>query len=107
MIYPSQVESDAHIARARSLCLKADEAFVAAGLRESVRKNPKNSKTLNLTNLTHWCSGGLGITLENYHGCYTPEGKIWPQSFDQLMAPAFVALKIIMEDGLKKPLAER
>ena len=107
LIYPSQTDTDAHKSRASELCLKADKALVAAGLRQSVRKPSAPNGTLNITNLTNWCSGGLGITLENYHGCYTPKGQKWDCSFEQLMAPAFVVLKVIMADGLERPLAER
>ncbi|MBQ9548413.1 MAG: hypothetical protein IJV01_04545 [Bacteroidales bacterium] len=107
LIYPSQVETEAHRKRADELCRKVNQAFYDTGLNPGRKGNTKHSTTINLTNLTHWCSGGLGITLENYHGCYTAKGEIWEYSFEQLMAPAFVALKVIMADGLEKPLAVR
>ena len=72
-------------------------------------KTQKNTgrNTLNLTNLVTWCSGGVGLTLECYHGCYTKSGKIHECTFSQLMAPAFISLKTIMKEGLVEPLAPR
>ena len=107
LIYPSQVETEAHRERGFEICDKVNQAFFDAGLRPNKGSKGKLSTTLNITNLTNWCSGGLGITLENNHSCYDPKGKICLQSFEQMMAPAFVALKVIMADGLEKPLAGR
>jgi hypothetical protein len=107
LIYPSQVETAAHEKRADELCRKVNTAFFEAGLRPDNKQGGKHTTTINITNLTNWCSGGLGITLENNHSCYDANGKICLQSFEQMMAPAFVALKVIMADGLERPLAER
>ena len=107
VIYPSQVETDAHVKRGFDLCAKINEAFFDAGLRPNKGQKGKTSTTMNITNLTNWCSGGLGITLENNHSCYDQSGKICLQSFEQMIAPAFIALKVVMRDGLETPLAVR
>ena len=52
-------------------------------------------------------SGGFGITLEcssSYDDIHNPSIQY---TFDQLMEPVFVSMKVIMEDGLESPLAER
>jgi hypothetical protein len=55
----------------------------------------------------NWCSGGFGITLEcssSYDDIHKPTIQY---TFEQLLEPVFVSMNVIMENGLKKPLAER
>lgn len=104
---PSIVESPGHIARGGDLSAKINLAFFEAGLTTSLKERKKNPQTLNLTNLTNWCSGGLGMTLECSHSYDNVHKPTLFYSFDQLMEPVFLALKVVMRDGLKEPLAAR
>ena len=105
--YPSQTETDAHQKRGVKLGNAINKAFFDAGLTSNLREFKSFSKTLNLTNLVNWCSGGFALTLECNHSCHNQQGGICLQSFSQMMAPPMIALKVIMKDGLEKPLAER
>lgn len=107
MFAPSIVESARHIERGCMLCDKINDKFLEEGLMMHPRPKGVPSETLNLSNVTNWCSGGLSLTLEcssSYDNIHEPTVCF---TFDQLMSPPFVALKVIMEDGLEKPLACR
>ena len=106
IVPPSCVDDTNNYDRACELFELVNAEFRQAGLAVREKKNAGRN-TLNLTNLVTWCSGGVGLTLECYHGCYNKSGKIHEYTFDQLMAPAFVALKTLMTDGLREPLAPR
>ena len=106
IVQPSYVDDKQNYERASELFELLNAEFRQAGLTSKVRKNTGRN-TLNLTNLVTWCSGGVGLTLECYHGCYTKSGKIHEYTFGQLMAPAFISLKTIMKEGLVEPLAPR
>ena len=107
LIYPSNVETPAHRERATYLARTANKAMFDAGLRKTPRTSEKTSNTLNLTNLTEWCSGGLGMTLEcpqSFDNARNPS-KLY--TFEQMMEPVFIVMKIVMEDGMRAPLAGR
>lgn len=106
IVQPSYVDDKRNYERASELFELLNAEFRQAGLTSKVKKNTGRN-TLNLTNLVTWCSGGVGLTLECYHGCYTKSGKIHECTFSQLMAPAFISLKTIMKEGLVEPLAPR
>lgn len=105
VLYPSRVESGEHQEWGRQLAKKANRAILDAGLRDHEYGNERPHDTINLTNLLTWCSGGLGLTLETYHGCYNAQGDITPYTFEQMMEPAFIVLKTVMREGLTHPLA--
>lgn len=107
MVYPSSIDTPEHVTRGSELCTMINNAFYEAGLRRTPRNVEEPSRTINMTNMTEWCSGGLGLTLENYHGCADSRGVVVEYSFDQLMEPAFIALTVVMREGLVKPLAGR
>lgn len=109
VVAPSQVNTKIHIDRLCELVEKANDAIMTAGLRRDKPKidRDKLSTTLNLTNVANWCSGAPGLTLEcssSYDNIHNPS-VIY--SFDQLMEPCFITLKVIMESGLESPLAGR
>lgn len=109
VVAPSQVNTKIHIDRLCELVEKANDAIMIAGLRRDKPKidRDKLSTTLNLTNVANWCSGAPGLTLEcssSYDNIHNPS-VIY--SFDQLMEPCFITLKVIMESGLESPLAGR
>jgi hypothetical protein len=57
--------------------------------------------------MVNLASGGLGVLLECSHSSDNIHTPSLFYTFEQLMEPAFIAMKIIMEDGQEKPLAER
>ena len=110
VIYPSSVETPAHIAYGCEITQKINDAFYDLGYRTTPRKlgNGPLSVTMNLTNLANWCSGGLGLTLElNSSGYDNIHEPTHAYSFDDMVDPAFVAIKIMMQCGLEKPLSCR
>ncbi len=107
MLYPSSVDTPDHVRRGAELCDAINDGLYAAGLRRAPRGTQELSSTLNISNMTNLCSGGLGLTLECYHGCANKNGEIIAYSFDQLMEPAFIALTVAMRDGITRPLAGR
>lgn len=107
MIYPSSVDTPEHVSRGTELCTSINTALYEAGLRRWPASVGAPSRTLNISNMTNLCSGGLGLTLECYHGCANKDGVTVDYSFDQLMEPAFIALTAVMRDGISRPLADR
>lgn len=107
IVYPSEVESEVNRRREAKLGDLINSALYEAGLTDVSRKFNKYSNTINLTNLTNMCSGGIALTLECNHSCYNQNGRIALQSFEEMMAPAMIALKVAMRDGLESPLAGR
>lgn len=96
---PSEIESFKNAEKGIRLSKLINDALYEAGLRTTPRPEKKRPETYNLTNLMGWCSGAVSLTLEcssSYDDinkptvCYT---------FDQLMEPAFVALKVMMREG--------
>lgn len=104
---PSLINTPGNIERGLALTDAVHAEFFACGLNSIQRKPAEPTDAMNITNLTTWCSGGLGLTLEVCHSCYTSNGRIFEYSFEQMMSPARVALKVIMREGLKSPLATR
>lgn len=107
VIYPSQVDNDVHKERLARLGDSINHAFHEAGLTPHDRKFKTCATTINLTNFCNFCSGGIAFTLECNHSCYNAKGIICTQSFEEMMAPAMIALKVAMKDGLDSPLASR
>ena len=108
MVAPSLINPQRHIERGCEISDKVHEILLEKGLILKPRKKAvSKQETLNLSSIVNWCSGGFGLTLEcssSYDDinkpniCYT---------FDQLMEPVFVAMNVIMESGMEKPLAVR
>ncbi|MDO5581255.1 MAG: M14 family zinc carboxypeptidase [Planctomycetia bacterium] len=107
MLPPSALNYPAHVVRGNDLTVKVNEAICAAGLRESASKNPKNGNTFNLNTLATLASGALSLTLECSVSCNYPPKKPYSYTFDQMMAPNFIALKTLLKDGLREPFVDR
>jgi len=109
VIAPSQVNTKANIDKELEILNRANTAIMEAGLRKNVPSVDRDNlpTTINLTNVANWCSGASGLTLE----CSSSYDNINKPSilytFDQLMEPCFITLKVIMECGLESPLAYR
>ena len=110
VIYPSSVDTPSHIEYGCALAQEINDAFLELGYRTTPRSLGAGplSVTMNLTNLANWCSGGLGLTLElcssGFDNIHKPTHTY---SFDDMVDPAFVAMKIMMKRGLEKPLSCR
>ena len=108
MFAPSTIDTKRHFDRGCRIANKVNSILWDKGLLVNERHlQLRNTETLNLSSIVNWCSGGFGITLEcssSYDNIHNPTIQY---SFDQLMAPVFVSMNVIMEDGLESPLAER
>ena len=108
MFAPSTIDTQRHFERGCRIAQKVNSQLWDMGLLIHERHlNLRRSETLNLSSVVNWCSGGFGITLEcssSYDDIHNPKIKY---TFEQLMEPVFVSMKVIMEDGLESPLAER
>ena len=108
MFTPSIIDTQRHFDRGCRIAQKVNSQLWDMGLLIHERHLAvRRSETLNLSSIVNWCSGGFGITLEcssSYDDIHNPKIKY---TFDQLMEPVFVSMKVIMEDGLESPLAER
>lgn len=107
MIGPSQIDIQRHVDRAADLAERINHRLFEMGLRTTEVGHREPTETINLTTIVNLCSGGFGLTLEcssSYDNIHQPTILY---TFDQMIEPVFVSLKIVMEDGLKKPLAER
>lgn len=105
--YPSQIETPYHIELGREISDAANRAIFDAGLVGVYQQQKPSNETLNLTNIINWCSGGLGLTLECAHSCYTSRGYRYEYTFDQMMEPPFIVMKVIMKRGLEVSLSGR
>lgn len=101
------VDTPEHRERGNRICRLVNDALFEAGLQSHRTEGGKQDNTINLSNATNWCSGGLGMTLEcshSYDNIHEPKLFF---TFEQLMEPPFIALKTILRDGLEIPLACR
>lgn len=107
MLAPSLVNYPANVERGLELVQKVNDAFLASGLRTAPAKPPKPTSTLNLNNLATMSSGALALTLECSVSCEKPKDPTITYTFDQLVEPNFVMLKVMMKEGLEKPFIDR
>ena len=101
MIVPCILTYPAHAERGGELATKINQAFYEAGLRPEPVKEPQKAAGtgFNLNTMMTFASGAFAQTLE----C-----SVWYNfEFEQLIEPNFIALKIMLEDGLKKPFCDR
>lgn len=105
--YPSEVETPYHVTLGRKISDAANRAIFDAGLVDEYQQQDPSNETLNLTNIINWCSGGLGLTLECAHSCYTSKGFRYEYTFDQMMEPPFIVLKAVMKEGSEISLSGR
>jgi len=107
MIIPSIIDTPRHVERAAALANKINLIMYEQGLRTTYAPAVPSSEALNLTSVVNWCSGGFGLTLEcssSYDNIHEPSILY---TFDQMIEPVFISLKVVMEDGLEEPLAQR
>ncbi|HPA18746.1 MAG TPA: M14 family zinc carboxypeptidase [Verrucomicrobiae bacterium] len=107
MLSPSIVNYPANVERGLQLVQKVNEAFLAAGLRTVPANPPKPTSTLNLNNLATMSSGALALTLECSVSYERPKDPKVTYTFEQLMEPNFIMLKVMMKEGLEKPFIDR
>lgn len=107
MIAPSILNYPANVERGLELVQKVNDAFLAAGLRTAPANPPKPTNTLNLNNLATMSSGALALTLECSVSHNKPKDPTVTYTFDQLMEPNFIMLKVMMKEGLEKPFIDR
>lgn len=107
IIAPTTIDTPANLEKGKYFTRLINDAIYSAGLVASPRKDEKSEDTVNLTTLIPLCCGGIALTLENAHGCYTPKGKVFSYTFEELMAPASIALRVVMKEGLRQPIATR
>ena len=101
MIVPSLLNYPAHAERGAELATRIQQAFHEAGLRKKPQTTPlqANSVSFNLNTMMTLASGAYTQTLE----C-----SVWSGfDFEQLIEPNFIALKILLADGLRKPFCDR
>lgn len=107
IIRPSNISTDWNLERGTQLADMVNAAFRESGLNPRAPITQKPNETINLTTTLPLCCGGLSLTLECCHCCYNEDGYINLLSFERMMEPPFVAMKMIMRDGLDRPLANR
>lgn len=105
---PSGLNYPANYQRAAELAAEANTAFARAGLRTAPAPQAEPPQyLLNLNTQMTLASGALTLTLEcnvssQYHG-----KQACLQSFEQMVEPNYLLLKILLRSGLKKPLLDR
>ena len=103
-IQPTLLFYPAHQRRGAAWATTANDLMFKAGLRKEALAEPLKARgaTFNLNTLMMYASGALAVTLE----CSTCSLEN-NYTFDQLIEPNYIALKVIMEDGLTAPIADR
>jgi hypothetical protein len=99
--YPQSIERGRRCARA------VNEALCAAKLRDRVPADRKTANTFNLNTMAMLASGALALTLECSVSADYPPQKPCNYTFDEMMEPNFIMLKVLLADGLKEPFADR
>lgn len=107
IIYPSALNYPAHVVRGNELATKINEAFCQASLRTSPMGRPRNGNSFNLNTLATLASGTLALTLECCVSTNNPAQNPHMYTFEEMMEPNFIALKVIFQDGLRQPFVDR
>lgn len=107
ILFPSKFNYPSHVVRGNELAKKINDAFYQAGLRTNPAGAPRNGNTFNLNTLATLASGTLTLTLECCVSTLNPVKNPNVYTFDQMMEPNFVALKVILQDGLREPFVDR
>lgn len=106
IIAPSIVNYPNNVERGLDCANKVNQAFADAGLRKTV-PTLKPSQTVNLNTLAMMASGALALTLECTVSGDRPKEPTRLYSFEQLMEPNFIMLRVLLKDGLEKPFVDR
>ncbi len=107
LLFPSAFNYDAHVKRGNELAMKVNDAIRQSGLRSSVPTTPNNGNTFNLNTMATLASGALSLTLECGVSCLYPPQKPLSYTFDQMMEPNFITLKVLLREGLQQPFVDR
>lgn len=99
MLAPSAAGYPVMVARALREAAAVNRALEAAGLREDIPEL-RPGRTFNINDLAAFSSGALALTLE----CSCVMEKY---DFEQQMEPNFIALKVLLKNGLAEPFADR
>jgi len=83
-----------------------NQAFVQAGLRASA--DPVTPcRSVNLDTMASLTSGALALTLECSVSYDDPRLQNRLYSFEELMEPAFITLRLLLKEGLQRPFGYR
>ena len=93
--------------RGLSCVAKVNAAFAEAGLRAPSAAKPKPGRGVNLNTLATLSSGALALTLECSVSYDRPKDPTRAYSFDELMEPNFILLRVMLRDGLERPFVDR
>ena len=104
---PSAINYPRYIERGRRCARLVNEALCAAKLRDRVPADKKTANTFNLNTMATLASGALALTLECCVSADYPPQKPCDYTFEEMMEPNFIMLKILLADGLKEPFADR
>jgi hypothetical protein len=105
---PTRLTYPKSLQRAIGLRRRINQAFVDAGLRPaSAQEGAEASNTINLNNLAIMASGALPLTLECSVSYDKPQNPSRTYTFDELMEPVFIMLKVVMSDGLEHAFVDR
>lgn len=107
MIDPTAIDYPQYIERGRRCVRLVNEALCGAKLREKVPAERKTANTFNLNTMATFASGALALTLECCVSADYPPQKPCDYTFDEMMEPNFIMLRILLADGLKEPFADR
>lgn len=107
LISPSECNYPRNVERGLSCVEKVNAAFAAAGLRAPSTAKPKPGRGVNLNTLATLSSGALALTLECSVSYDRPKDPTRTYTFDELMEPNFILLKVMLRDGLERPFVDR
>lgn len=108
LLDPAAINYPQYLERGRRCVQLVNEALCAAKLRDKVPvAPPKPANTFNLNTMAMLASGALALTLECCVSADYPPQKPCNYTFDEMMEPNFIMLKVLLADGLQKPFADR
>lgn len=108
LLDPGAINYPSYLERGRRCVQLVNEALCAAKLRDNVpTAPPKAANTFNLNTMAMLASGALALTLECCVSADYPPQKPCNYTFEEMMEPNFIMLKVLLADGLKNPFADR
>jgi hypothetical protein len=107
VLAPTAINYPLHLERGRRCARLVNEALCAAKLRDKVPADHKTANTFNLNTMATLASGALALTLECCVSADYPPQKPCDYTFEEMMEPNFIMLKVLLADGLKEPFADR
>lgn len=107
IVPPAEVNYPQNLRRGLACAEKVTCALAEAGLRPQPQLPMKASKGVNLNTLATLSSGALALTLECSVSYDRPQNPTRHYSFDELMEPNFIMLKVMLKDGLEQPFVNR